>query len=345
MPINRSFKFSLEVERISNYIENWLHYSSEQFLNVITVPHNSSLIFIKAINSYINKGKKVLYITNEREEYIDILNNMRKYTVSKNYTYLRSNKIELQKNLIISNYKNALNIGDKFDLVIYDDVRSLPVYTQDEIIHIMARSCKERGKYIIFSVESIFKNKREILFPICDNRMPIIEPRIIVTKINLNSDIPYNIYEYLKWTIEYEKKAIIYVPDKDKLSNVFRYLSVYFKDINRNLFYFFKGSEDLKTIFNFMKMKRGIIITDDFKEKTYIITEDRKTNEIVFFADDYAFNYKKLVYFCGESALIKKNIMREVIFLGNEETEHMDKAKNIIRNFNKEAWEKGLISI
>lgn len=344
MPINKSLRVSLEMEKISNYITEWL-YCGEQFLNVITVPHNSSLIFTKAINSYISEGKKILYITNEREEYIDILSNMRKYTSSKSYTYLRSPKIELQKNLVVCNYKNALKIDNKFDLVIYDDIRSSPIYSKYEIIDVMARNCKDRGKLINFSIESIFKNKREIVLPVYENRMPIIEPRVINTKIDLNNDIPYNVYDYLRWNIEYEKKVIIYVPNKDKLISVFRYLSVYFKDLNRGLLYFSKDSEDSKILFNFMKMKMGIIITDDFKEKTYSISKDKRINEVVFFANDRVFDYKKLVYFCGETASIKRNIMRELIFLGNEETGDMDKAKSIIRNFNKEAWEKGLLNI
>jgi late competence protein required for DNA uptake (superfamily II DNA/RNA helicase) len=344
MTINKSLMVSLEFERISNYIANWL-YSNEEFLNVITVPHNSASIFIKAINSYINAGKRVLYITNEREEYVDILSSMRKHISSQNYSYIRNYKIETEKSLIVCNFKNALKIDNKFDLVIYDDIRSLPVYSKYEIIDIMAKNCKERGKFIAFSIESIFKNKREILLPIYESRMPIIEPRIISTKIDLSNDIPYMIYDYLRWSIEYGKKVIIYVPDKEKLINVLGYLSAYFKDLNRSLLYFSKESEELKIIFNFMKMKRGILITDDFKEKTYFITEDKSINEMVFFANHCIFDYKKLVYFCEKTTSAKKNIMREVIFLGNAETQDMYKAKNIIRSFNREAWEKGLLKI
>ena len=66
---------------------------------------------------------------------------------------------------------------------------------------------------------------------------------------------------------------------------------------------------------------------------------------MVYFANDPEFNYKKLIYFCGSVGRGEKDWKGEVIFLSNEETEDMEKAKNITRNFNKEAWEMGLLKI
>lgn len=313
MLINKNLQISLEIERISKYIANWL-YSNEQFLNVITVPHNSSLIFMRGIADYLDKGKKVLYITNEDESCIDLLTNIKKNTYIRDYSYLRTYNVELEKSLIVCNFKNAIKINKKFDLVIYDDIRSLPMYNKYEIIDIMAKNCKEKGKFIAYSIESVFKKKREIVLPVLGTKTPIVEPRVITTKIDLNNDIPYTIYDYLRWAMKYEKKIVIYVPDEKKLYRVFKYLNTYCKDLNKNLVYFSKEDKDLKTVFNFLKIKKGIMVTDDFKENIYQLIKDKEINEIVFFANHYMYDYKKLVYFCGEKAWIKKNIMKEVIF-------------------------------
>lgn len=44
-------------------------------------------------------------------------------------------------------------------------------------------------------------------------------------------------------------------------------------------------------------------------------------------------------------AFKREGSMKEVIFVCNEETNEIDKTKQITREFNKEAWEMGLLSI
>ena len=72
-------------------------------------------------------------------------------------------------------------------------------------------------KLIVYSIESILNNKREIFLPVKDNRIPIMEPRTILTRIDINKDIPFVIYEYLKWSINSDRKVIICVPDEEKI--------------------------------------------------------------------------------------------------------------------------------
>jgi late competence protein required for DNA uptake (superfamily II DNA/RNA helicase) len=68
------------------------------------------------------------------------------------------------------------------------------------------------------------------------------------------------------------------------------------------------------------------------------------TNIMVFFADNNCFNYKKLIYISGKVGRKEKNNLGEVIFLAKEENLDIEKSKNIIRNFNKEAWEKNFFA-
>ena len=57
-----------EKEKISDNILSWSR-SHERFLNVISLPYNSSDIFLKAVQDCIEKEKNVIYIRNNEEVY------------------------------------------------------------------------------------------------------------------------------------------------------------------------------------------------------------------------------------------------------------------------------------
>ncbi|MBV1821060.1 hypothetical protein ACIR03_00895 [Clostridium cochlearium] len=332
-----------QLEKISNYLKTWI-FSKEKLLNIITVPNNSSSILVETILTFVNSNKRVLYITEEDKD-IDIILNIKKISNFKDYSYIKNVENLQQKRLLVCNIEVAIQLEEKFDLVIFDEIRKISLLHKKSIKHIVKRNLKENGKGIAYSIEPIFSNKREIVLPLYKNSMPIIEPRIITTKVDLNSDIPYMIYEYLKWTIELDKKVIIYVPDGQRLKNVYNYFENNYKSISKNILYYSKKDNNIKVISNFKHLKKSIIITDDFNEKTHHISQDEDTNIMVFFADDHVYNYKNLIYFCGEMVLRREGAMKEVIFVCNEENRDLDKAKQITRRFNKEAWEMGLLSI
>ena len=97
----------------------------------------------------------------------------------------------------------------------------------------------------------------------------------------------------------------------------------------------------MKVISNFKQIKKGIIITDSISEN---FSDMDDTDIIVYFADDIRFDYKKLTYLSARAGRSEKDFKGEVIFLANEETFNMIKAKDITRNFNKKAWDLGFLS-
>ncbi|AVP55535.1 hypothetical protein K144313037_01560 [Clostridium tetani] len=331
------------LEKISNYLKTWI-FSKEKLLNIVTVPSNSSSILVETILTFANNDRKVLYITEEEED-IDIILNIKKVSDFKEYSHIKDTKSLQEKKLLVCNAKIALQLEEKFDLVIFDDINKTSELPKKLIKQIIERSLKVNGKGIAYSIEPIFINKRDIVLPLYKNSMPVIEPRIITTKVDLNQDIPYMIYEYLRWTIELNKKVLIYVPDSYRLKNVYNYFENNYKNISKNIFYYSKKDGNIKILSNFQYLKKAIIITDDLNGETYNIRQDKNTNIMVFFADDDAYNYKNLIYFCGEMAFKREGSMKEVIFVCNEETNEIDKTKQITREFNKEAWEMGLLSI
>lgn len=328
--------------KISESIFNWC-LGREKALNVISPPYNSPNLFLKSILYFISNDKKVLYITEENENNIQILNAVKKYTDFRDYSYIRNCFVPENASLIVCNYKNAVKLKNKYDLVIYDDVNSFPEYNNYEILDLIVKCLYEDGKGICFSIESIFKNVKDIIIPVRTNRKPLMEPRYVITRIDLNKDIPYIIYDYLKFSTSKDRKVVIYLPNKENIHSIYSYLCNFKDSLSRNIMYYIANESDEKLLYNFYKIKKTILVTNEYKERAIGLVGD--TDLIVYYADDMQFDYKKLIYICGKVGRSKSIKGEEVIFLANTESVNMDKAKDIIRYFNKEAWEMGLLNI
>lgn len=328
----------IEKESISDQILDWSS-SREKYLNVTSPPYNSSEIFVKVILNFVYRNKRVLYITNENSIYVEITEKIKKMSKFRKYTYLKEKSNFEDSLLLIAKHEMLNKLNCKFDLVIYDDIKSFSSRTKYEIIEAMTSKAKDGAKIIAYSIEKTFENKKEIILPVRDNSYPIIEPKFIGTRVDINKDIPYVVYEYIEWSLKIKQKVIIYVPHEAKVKSVYEYLSLYCSKLDRHVMFFIKNKNDEKILDNFIKMKQVIMITNDF------YFDVNNVNVMVFFADDELFNYKKLVYLCGKAGRSEKSRRGEVIFLGNCETEAIDKAKNITRHFNKQAWEMNLLKI
>ncbi|MDP4146142.1 MAG: hypothetical protein Q8936_16905 [Bacillota bacterium] len=329
----------IELRKISNDILVW-SMGNENFLNVTSMAYNTSEIFIGTIVAFAEKRKRVLYITNEQN--VEIIKYIKNNTGFKSFSFFTQDKVYYKDNLIITDYQNAIGLKDKFDLVIYDDIRSYPIYSRYEIIDIMANCSKPNGKLIAYSIEKIFNESREMKLWASEINMPIIEPRVILTRIDIDKDIPYVIFEYLKWSIDLKRNVVVHVPIKEKIKGVFKYLSLYKSKLTNNILWYSTDSEDSTVLEYFQKNKGCIIVTDDFDK---ISDSCFDLDVLVYVYDDKSIDYKRLVYFSGKVGRIEKRERGEVIFLANEETVEIEKAKSITRSFNKKAWEKGLLSL
>jgi late competence protein required for DNA uptake (superfamily II DNA/RNA helicase) len=338
---HKTLNIGYEKEKSMESIYNW-SLGREKILNIISPPYSSSIIFLKTILAAASREERVLYITGEQEEHIEILNHIKKYTEFRDYTYLRKAVLPSNSKLVISNYRNAVKITETFDLVIYDDIRSFSEYSCYEIMDLLIKCISSNGKIISCSIESIFKSQRDIILPVRDNKKPMVEPRYVITRLDIKKDIPYIVYDYLNFSIERNRKVIIYVPDRDRIQCVYKYLCNFRESLAKNILYYDKQESDDRILVNFMKIKKAIIVTDDFRD---IYMDLKDIDVMVYFSDDKSFNYKNLVYFCGKVGRTEHISSGEVIFLANEESSDMEKAKNITRYFNKEAWEMGLLNI
>jgi len=304
-------------------------------LNIVTIPYNSSQILERIISEACIKKEKILYITNEAENDIDIIKYLNKST---NY-YLYKGEVKVNSNFIISNYYHARKLRYKFDLIIYNDIRSYPEISSFEILDILDLLIKSDGKILYFGIEDVLKRSKDILIPVRDCRIPMFEPKIITTRVDITRDIPFVIFEYLKWSLRYGRKVIIYTPDADKTKSVYGYMVNYMDKLTKNIF---RYTEIDKTdiIKGFANSTKAVLITNEFNELGLNMQD---CDIMVFFADSAIFNYKKLLFLSCKGIRYPNKYVGEVIFLSKDETDEMDETRDLIRRFNKEAWEKGLL--
>ncbi|MBZ9615340.1 hypothetical protein [Clostridium estertheticum] len=333
---------SKEKDEISKEIFK-AYINGENNIDIVSVFYNSSDIFLKTIVTYANENKKILYITNEDERNTDILYYINKFSNLRQYVYSSTTNYRSEGGyLYICSHENALNLQEKFDLVIYNDIRSFPKFNKEQIKNILLKMRNIGGLAIAYCVENVLSEDNTIMFPIKNANIPIIEPRIITTRINLSLDIPLVVYEYLNWSIISNRKVIIFVPDAQKAMSVFAYLSNFKKKLSENIVLFIKSRSDDNIKVNFMNKDKGILVTNDFEEN-YL--EFHSIDVIVYFADNVKFDYKQLFFLSSKVGRFE-NIQRgEAIFLANAQTVQMDKAKSMASKFNEKAWDRGLLNI
>ncbi|WP_251861547.1 competence protein ComF [Clostridium sp. Marseille-Q2269] len=340
MSLLEKFKKEYEVNEFGEVILNWCK-GKEKFLNVISIPYNTTDFFVDSILYLVKNKNNILYITNEEENNIDIIQNIKRRSNFRQYSYIRRSKLDITSNLKVTNFNVAFNIDEKFDFILYDDLSSYTNYNKDSIKDLILSKLSNEGRCIMYSIEELFLNSRNIYIPVKKDRMPIIEPRTLLTRINISREIPFIIYDYMKWSFHSKRKVIIYTPSYFISENLYSYFNNYINNIDVNIILDIELDSN-KSLYNFKKMKEGIFITHLFYDE---FSKFKDIDLIIYGSDKNKFNYKELIYLCGTVGRGEYDFKGEIIFLANSETMHMEKAKDVIRHFNKEAWELGFLTI
>lgn len=331
---------NLENNKAGNFLASWIH-GKERVLNIITVPYNSCMVLEKAILDAASDDKRIMYITSEKEGSISIISNLKRYTDFRDYTYIRNRKERSSSRLIVCRPERADFIEEPFDIYIYDDIHSyIGLNPKSTLINLISKD--KYAKLICMSADSIMDSGREILLPLRENGRPLAEPRFVITRMDILKSMPMSAFQYVEWSIRCRRKVIIYVPFPTAVDSVFSYMTQYIRTIRAQVFKNKSEEKDQKSVSSFMQIKSAIMITDDTGET---FSDIKDTDIMVCMADNEVFDSKKLFYINCRTGRGSDSRGSEAIFLAGEVSYDMEKAKNMARNFNMEAWEKGLLSI
>ena len=313
---------NLRVEnRYSHILKKWYVKSNDRFINLICEPYQKLNFIESLISDCLINNEKVLYVGKSRK-------------VCKN-EQLNS------MNFDFVNFNNIFNIKKNFDLIIYDDVslysNKSSIECNEDLMYLKRLS----KKIVICSVDKVFNNIKHIEILNNQRKTHFLEPRLITTRVNLETSMPYTLYDYIEWFIREKRILVVYVPSKFNLNKIYEY---YTEDLNlENKVKIVK--EDKKN--SFLKIvnesrfkKEGVIfMTDSLHEYFDSIPE---CDMVIYSFEKDIVDYKKIIFACG--ALCKdKCTGREVILLSNEEGDNIETARRLARGFNKTLWRESEI--
>lgn len=308
-----------------------------KFLNIITVPFNTACFFSDIIDKVSKNGERILYVSGKKRENRELVNSIREFNSHITYSCFKDSDSNSQ--LAFINYNNLEKLNKEYDLVIFDDITCFSKISKDKLFEYIMKYEKIGKRIIVYSIEKLPFIGEKVEISAYNYEQPFVEPRIITTRIDLNMDIPYSLYEYINWFKNNNHKVAILVPDKEKVKLVYEYFEHKLRISEAKIIKVLEKNE-MKKLERVLKYKdKSIFIitnqSEELLESCYI--ED----VVVIFADNIFFDYKKILYICGAMRKINYNVP-EVLLVSNNISEDIDKAKDIARHFNKIVWEKSL---
>lgn len=313
---------NLRVEnRYSHILKKWYVKSNDRFINLICEPYQKLNFIESLISDCLINNEKVLYVGKSRK-------------------VCKSEQLN-SMNFDFVNFNNLFNIKKNFNLIIYDDVslysNKSSIECNEDLMYLKRLS----KKIVICSVDKVFNNIKHIEILNNQRKTYFLEPRLITTRVNLETSMPYTLYDYIEWFIREKRILVVYVPNKFNLNKIYEY---YTEDLNlENKVKIVK--EDKKN--SFLKIvnesrfkKEGIIfITDSLHEYFDSIPE---CDMVIYSFEKDIVDYKKIIFACG--ALCKNKCTgREVILLSNEEGDNIETARRLARGFNETLWRESEI--
>ncbi|MDK0536556.1 MAG: hypothetical protein ACLRYN_10565 [Clostridium perfringens] len=313
---------NLRVEnRYSHILKKWYVKSNDRFINLICEPYQKLNFIESLISDCLINNEKVLYVGKSRK-------------------VCKSEQLN-SMNFDFVNFNNLFNIKKNFNLIIYDDVslysNKSSIECNEDLMYLKRLS----KKIVICSVDKVFNNIKHIEILNNQRKEHFLEPRLITTRVNLETSMPYTLYDYIEWFIREKRILVVYVPNKFNLNKIYEY---YTEDLNlENKVKIVK--EDKKN--SFLKIvnesrfkKEGVIfITDSLHEYFDSIPE---CDMVIYSFEKDIVDYKKIIFACG--ALCKNKCTgREVILLSNEEGDNIETARRLARGFNKTLWRESEI--
>lgn len=313
---------NLRVEnRYSHILKKWYVKSNERFINLICEPYQKLNFIEDLISDCLINNEKVLYVGKSRK-------------------VCKSEQLN-SMNFYFSNFNNIFNIKKKFDLIIYDDVslysNKSSIECNEDLMYLKRLS----KKIVICSVDKVFNNIKHIEILNNQRKAHFLEPRLITTRVNLETSMPYTLYDYIEWFIREKRILVVYVPSKFNLNKIYEY---YTEDLNlENKVKIVK--EDKKN--SFLKIvnesrfkKEGVIFMTDSLHKYFDSIPE--CDMVIYSFEKDIVDYKKIIFACG--ALCKdKCTGREVILLSNEEGDNIETARRLARGFNETLWRESEI--
>ena len=245
-------------------INKWYN-KQTKILNIITNPYNTTLIFLNIIKLLIEENKKILYVWNGEKCNEEILRELKKEKSS--FKYSCNKELDGSEDLVFINSRNMKNIRNYYDICIIDDISVYSTISKEEIRSGIEYLYIYTKRIISYSVDKVINMGTSFEISDLIRKKVFVEPRVITTRVKLDEDIPYTLYDYLMWFKNNKRKVIIYVPTEDRINKIYNYYTKEIKIKDVNVIKFLKGDSirELESAY-INKNKSTFIITNYIRE-------------------------------------------------------------------------------
>lgn len=321
-----------ELRNAFKRINKW-YAKRTKVLTLKTRPFNTMEIFSNIINKALYENSNILYVfCSEENECIE-----EKVNCIYEFVDEAISSKQLDSNLHCIGINEIGSISETYDLVIVDDITLFSKISNEYIRESIENIYWKSNKIIIYSSEYIFPIGEKIDLPYILSEEPMVEPRLMSTRIRLEENIPLSLFEYFKWFKENKRIVLVVVPSEEKLNKVYNHYYQVLRELDIRVVRYTKNQD-----FSFIKE-----IIDGYSDSLFIVTNNCgqymnnivNVNIIILFADDIYYSYKRIVYMCA-SINSTREIQSELIMVSKEISQDMDNAKSITREFNRKLWEK-----
>lgn len=301
----------------------------------------------EGIGEVIKDGGKVLYVTST---FLcnEALEALREKIEGAEIEFIYGfNKDFRKKDVCICSYSECLLFYKAFDLVVLDLRYVFLEKPIQNLTYIYQRAVKEKGKFLSITCcperdkRGLFRNAPEIIpIPVTSSKNPIPEPRIITSRFLKGAEafFPQIVIDVIRWSLEEERRVIIFVPNEGEVHKVYYYLT-HFEGVDRDLIEL-SYKRDKAPLMRFKRGEVQLLISMDFKDTTCMIED---VNIIAMNSDDEAYEVDTLINISAMAAMGTGRKLKEVMFVATQENEKLSLAKSTIRNINRISWEMGYI--
>lgn len=251
-----------------------------------------------------------------------------------------------EADILICPYTNIPAFRDDFNLSILDDRISFTQKPYKNIFYVCKRALKANGKFINISLipleykMNIIKGSSdEISIPPIDIKNPIPEPKFIISRYidERTVYLPDISLDLVKWSLREGSQVIIFTPS-NRISIYLKNYLTKIEEIKASIGISSEKSRD--DYYGFINGEKNILISSNYIDALEPIYN---INVIVMYSDSEKYTEDILLYMCNMANNHTMKCFREALFIANDESRNMLRAKSIIRSINKVAWENGYI--
>ncbi|GAB6100031.1 helicase-related protein [Halanaerocella petrolearia] len=348
----------LQAEVSNSLLDFWYQDYSQAFVWAVCGAGKTEVTF-SVIAEVLSQGGEVLFAIPRKDVVIELAERLEEAfpMVEVKALYGGSSDKYKQADLVIATTHQLLRYYRAFDLVILDEMDAFP-YQGSEMLQRAVRQARKLSGKLVYMTATPSQGQLQKMKQDDDNKLiklsaryhgyPLPEPELVETDLIYDKEteqveLSEIVVEKLEQWVEGElAQAFVFVPSRSLVQLVVETLQDNFPTANGQSWV--QGSHSQDKLRDekreaFLAGEYPILVSTTIMERG--ITVD-KANVLVLFAHwDCVFDEQSLIQMAGRSGRSFKYPEGRVCFVGDKITEEMELARDMIRDLNREAAEKG----